>query len=185
MQLHKCCEPFFRKARSVNAADTAHASPDRAWPSLAFYVKKTDSCRVLFVSHLKVIPKAFQSYSKGLKLGKWCHFWIVNLVLEALLFPCKRAASQKWIKVLTRICLDAWLYTPYPSVLDFWKIKLERSILGLDAEPLFLQDDMLKANFVMYFAQPSFCIFEYCVQSSDWMPSSDIYILHESTTGKE
>ena len=63
---------------------TPHPS---AWPSLAFYVKKTDSCRVLFVSHLKVIPKAFQSYSKGLKLGKWCHFWIVNLVLEALLTP--------------------------------------------------------------------------------------------------
>ena len=95
MQLHKCCEPFFRKARSVNAADTAHASPDRAWPSLAFYVKKTDSCRVLFVSHLKVIPKAFQSYSKGLKLGKWCHFWIVNLVLEALLTPAFPAREQR------------------------------------------------------------------------------------------
>ena len=124
MQLHKCCEPFFRKARSVNAADTAHASPDRAWPSLAFYVKKTDSCRVLFVSHLKVIPKAFQSYSKGLKLGKWCHFWIVNLVLEALLTPAFPAREQRAKNesrcslefVLTHDCIRG---TPYPSVLDF------------------------------------------------------------------
>ena len=38
---------------------TPHPS---AWPSLAFYVKKTDSCRVLF--DLKVILKSYQKHSK-------------------------------------------------------------------------------------------------------------------------